>query len=149
MSPLLGHTNPPGRTAVYRLFDASGTLLYIGSSNNPRVRCYEHASTKRWWPEVASRTEAWFETRVEALAEEKRAIGVEQPQYNVGHTPPHRKISAFKDALTPAEAAFWATTKPKEPQNLGRKPWHMVGAVAPRNFAVKPKATADAPEGGS
>jgi hypothetical protein len=141
VSPLFGQKHPAGRTAVYRLFDAAGDLLYIGSSNNPRIRCYEHASTKRWWPEVALRTEAWLDTRDDALAHEKHAILVESPRYNVQHTPLHRKVSAFQEELTPDEAALWTTTKPKGARNLGRKPWHMKWAGAAEYRAAKAPGT--------
>lgn len=140
--PLYGQRHPEGRTAVYRIFNAAGELLYVGSSNNPRIRCYQHASTKRWWSEVASRTEEWFETRLEAKSIEKAAIVAEKPRYNVQHTPLHRKVSAHQEELTPQDAALWAVTRDKEPKNLGRKPWHLPWAGAAQHAANKAKKAA-------
>lgn len=142
--PLYGQKKPTGRTAVYRVFNLEGELLYIGSSNNPRIRCYQHASTKRWWSEVASRTEEWFDTRVEAELVEKVAVGVEKPRYNVQHTPLHRKVSAHREEMTPKEAALWAVTRDKEPKNLGRKPWHLPWAGAARHATLRAKSASAA-----
>ncbi|MFD4912816.1 GIY-YIG nuclease family protein [Streptomyces virginiae] len=71
-----------GRTALYRLFDADGVLLYIGIASYPEGRWREHAGTKRWWHLVDRKTVDWFDTRVEALAEEARATQEESPQYD-------------------------------------------------------------------
>lgn len=67
--------------AVYRLWDAEGNLLYIGSAYDPEHRCKEHRK-KPWWPEVASRTEQWFSARGTAYAEEMKAIRTERPKHN-------------------------------------------------------------------
>ena len=72
--------------AVYRLWDAAGCLLYIGSAYDPEHRCTFH-HTKPWWPEVARRTEEWHESRGAAYQAEMDAIGVEASRYNVMGTP--------------------------------------------------------------
>lgn len=72
--------------AVYRLWDASGNLLYIGSAYDPDHRCKSHQK-KPWWPEVASRTEEWFTNRGAAYTEELKAIAVEGSKYNEMGTP--------------------------------------------------------------
>lgn len=78
--------HPPGRTALYRLFNADGQLLYVGISSDPPTRYVNHAYEKLWWHEVATTTEEWIETRAEALREETRAIKTELPCYNrLGH----------------------------------------------------------------
>jgi hypothetical protein len=74
--------HPPGRTAVYRLFNRGGDLLYVGISSDPPTRCINHSYDKPWWPEVASRTEEWRETRALALKAETAAIRTERPKYN-------------------------------------------------------------------
>lgn len=79
----------PRRAAVYRLYDTEGALLYIGSAYDPEERCREHRKTP-WWPEVASRTEEWFDYRGTAYAEEMKAIGVEKSKYNRMGTPSYR-----------------------------------------------------------
>lgn len=72
----------PGRTAVYRLRDARGTLLYVGLSHCPRDRYLQHEADKLWRPDVQGRSETWFDTRDEAEAAERVAIGSEAPLYN-------------------------------------------------------------------
>jgi predicted GIY-YIG superfamily endonuclease len=69
-------------TAVYRLYDAAGRLLYVGVTDHLRVRLGQHAKDKSWWPEVASRTIAWYGTRQEAEDAETKAIGEEKPIHN-------------------------------------------------------------------
>lgn len=88
-------------TAVYRLYDDRNVLLYVGISDNPERRWQDHG-TKPWWPTVTRRTVAWFDTRVEALAEETRAILRENPLHNVAGTPQHTAVAeprAFDRAL--------------------------------------------------
>jgi len=68
--------------AVYRLYDAPGTLLYVGVTDNPTARFAEHAKVKPWWPAVARKTMAWHDSRTEALEAETLAIASEQPLHN-------------------------------------------------------------------
>lgn len=69
-------------TALYRLYDAGGQLLYVGIAANPGGRWTQHASTQTWWPQVSTKTLAWFPTRREALDAESVAIRSESPAYN-------------------------------------------------------------------
>lgn len=83
----------PGRRAfVYRLFDAEGTLLYVGKTYRPEVRFYggptSHSATKEWWPEVARIVVKTYRSDVDALAAEAWAIKRERPSYNVAHPRP-------------------------------------------------------------
>ena len=73
-----------GQTAVYRIFDAAGALLYIGHTRFARiwVRWREHRTTKPWWPEVARIDLALYDDWYEAFLEERRAILAEYPRYN-------------------------------------------------------------------
>ena len=78
-------TNDHGRTAVYRLYDAAGTLLYIGSSNNPPYRYTEHSNSplkSSWWPQVVRKDETWHDKRADAQAAEAKAIRTENPKHN-------------------------------------------------------------------
>lgn len=79
-------SNDQRRAAVYRLWDADGNLLYIGSSYDPEKRCEAHRR-KPWWAEVARRTEEWFPHRGRAYAEEMKAIAVERSKYNAMGAP--------------------------------------------------------------
>lgn len=81
-------TNPTPRApkahraaSVYRLYDAEGTLLYIGSAYDPEHRCKSH-SKQAWWPQVARRTEEPCESRGAAYSAEMAAIVAERPRYN-------------------------------------------------------------------
>lgn len=71
---------------VYRLYDADGALLYIGSAYDADHRCKDHAK-KPWWPQVARRTEQQFPNRGRAYTEELKAIAVERSKYNAMGTP--------------------------------------------------------------
>lgn len=73
------------RTALYRLFNIEGRLLYVGITDGPETRWNTHASQKHWWPNVATKTVEWFDTRNDAEAAERRAIYAEAPLHNVMH----------------------------------------------------------------
>jgi predicted GIY-YIG superfamily endonuclease len=73
------------RTAIYRMYDAAGVLLYIGISNDFGRRWAQHAESKPWWPEVNRQAVEWRSSRAEALAAEAGAIKTEQPKYNIQH----------------------------------------------------------------
>lgn len=74
---------PPERTALYRLYNASGELLYIGISKHPELRFEEHRMAGACWVvDVARRDFTWHLSRPEALAAEKAAIQSERPRYN-------------------------------------------------------------------
>ncbi|MGW4825473.1 hypothetical protein ACWEP4_43020 [Streptomyces sp. NPDC004227] len=72
----------PGRTALYRLFDGSGQLLYIGISHKPDVRWGQHSEEKEWWPQVSRRDVEWHPTRAGAERAELAAIAAEKPLHN-------------------------------------------------------------------
>jgi len=80
-------------SAVYRLFDSAGRLLYVGLSTNPMNRWAAHMEHHAWWPEVASFTVTWFDSRQEAAAEEKRAIRGENPLCNIHATARHGLVT--------------------------------------------------------
>ncbi|MFJ6069081.1 hypothetical protein ACIQHU_39330 [Streptomyces tendae] len=73
------HSEP---TAVYRLYDATGILLYVGASWNPEFRWEQHRTRKHWAHLVTRRTEEWHPDRPTALAAEKTAIATEKPVYD-------------------------------------------------------------------
>ncbi|MDL4812740.1 GIY-YIG nuclease family protein [Actinomadura opuntiae] len=78
-----GHPpNPPRRTALYRLYDANGLLLYVGIAYDPGARFYQHSREKPWWPEVARKTVTWLGDRETAERAEVTAVRGEAPKYN-------------------------------------------------------------------
>lgn len=72
---------------VYQLYDASGTLLYVGYTSHPAKRFVAHARERTWWADVARREIEDYPSRVEALAREKALISETQPRYNAMHHP--------------------------------------------------------------
>lgn len=68
---------------VYRLFDASGELLYVGMSWNPSWRWVYHRRTKDWWPEVAHAEVILYPDELAARKAETACIKSESPRYNI------------------------------------------------------------------
>lgn len=76
-------TDGPNRaTAVYRFFDATGQLLYVGIAYDPSERWKHHAAKTRWWKEAVDNTIEWYDSRAEAERAEKVALRYEKPVYN-------------------------------------------------------------------
>jgi hypothetical protein len=74
------------RTALYRLYDEGGVLLYVGITNMPQVRFAAH-TMKPWWKRVTRKDIAWFENRPLAEQAETLAIREERPLYNLAKSP--------------------------------------------------------------
>lgn len=70
-------------TAVYRMYDKEGRLLYIGQSVNPATRPMQLADHRAWVTDIARITLDWLPSRQDAIAEEERAIQAENPMHNV------------------------------------------------------------------
>lgn len=73
----------PERTALYRLSDADGNLLYVGITNDTKRRFASHRRTKAWWSEVANEEIVWCTSLPDAERAEKAAIAEGKPRYNV------------------------------------------------------------------
>src|SRR5258707_1324603 len=82
------------RTAVYRLYEASDALLYVGVSSNFGRRWKQHAAAQPWWPDVQRLTVDWYPDRPSALSAERVAIKAEVPAHNVMHAGRHPKPAA-------------------------------------------------------
>ena len=94
-----------GRTALYRLFNAEGELLYIGITANFGQRWTQHAQAKSWWAEVERQTVEWHPYRAAAGAAETAAIAAEGPRYNIRGIPkpepvPHVLLRETVDPAT-------------------------------------------------
>lgn len=74
--------------ALYRFFDATGVLLYVGITNNPARRFTQHGVDREWWHEVETIRMQRFDDRESVLAAEREAIKTEQPRYNIIHAGP-------------------------------------------------------------
>lgn len=70
-------------TALYRHFDGTGVLLYVGISNDVAIRTKGHVGNGADWTRyvVESRAE-WFPDRETAKAAETKAIQTEDPIFN-------------------------------------------------------------------
>lgn len=71
------------RTALYRHFDASGRLLYVGISLHSIQRTAKHRSGSHWFQDIARIEIEWLSERRSALAAEATAISKEKPLWNV------------------------------------------------------------------
>lgn len=83
MPPRRSPQGPPGHTALYRIFDASDELLYVGISDQLGTRLSDHARESEWWPDAARIEVVWWSSRRQAEAAETAAIHAEVPAYNV------------------------------------------------------------------
>lgn len=72
-------------TTLYRYYDSTGSLLYIGISCKPGKRMHQHYKSQPWSGLIAKTEFEHFEDRVAALNAEKSAIITEKPLHNVVH----------------------------------------------------------------
>ncbi|MEV5211372.1 GIY-YIG nuclease family protein [Micromonospora sp. NPDC053740] len=106
--------------ALYRFFDRTDTLLYVGITVDIGARFHDHRSKKPWWMNSARIEIEHFGTRDEALAAEAQAIRKERPLYNVTHNdlvnlpsqPPASAAALDPESIT----AEWLT------ENWGKVP---------------------------
>lgn len=68
---------------LYRFYDQSDRLLYVGISNLPVSRWKGHKADKGWWPDVVRIEATRYSTRADAHAAEKAAIRREGPMHNL------------------------------------------------------------------
>jgi hypothetical protein len=73
--------------ALYRHYDASGTLLYVGISLSALTRLEQHKASS-WFGNIARVDIQKFETRQEALEAERIAITSERPVHNIQRPKP-------------------------------------------------------------
>lgn len=83
---------------VYRMFDASGQLLYVGCTNNPKRRWYEHRTER---PDMSAaavkfKVQGPF-TRFKARQLEREAATSEQPLF--GWTPAKQSVITQRNAF--------------------------------------------------
>lgn len=77
------HESKPRQHVVYRFYDASDRLLYVGISLSGIQRLGNHQAMKPWWPDVARTAFEHHPDRESAREAERLAIQQEQPLYNV------------------------------------------------------------------
>lgn len=69
-------------TFLYRLYDQTGDLLYIGITRDPNARFKAHEVHQPWWGQVASHRIEEIDTHA-AHRIERELIRAEQPRYNI------------------------------------------------------------------
>ena len=71
------------RCCLYRHFDADGLLLYVGISQNPERRTFQHVRDGRPWVKYAVRVDGvWYDNTAAAEQAEAMAILNEHPVFN-------------------------------------------------------------------
>lgn len=88
-------------TALYRLYDSAGNLLYVGITCNPSRRFTQHKAQKPWWPDVARKHIEWMESRGAAAQAEENAIYHEAPRWNTVRPIPYVLLRANANKKTP------------------------------------------------
>ena len=71
------------RTALYRHYDESGNLLYVGVSLSPITRTAQHSCSAPWFNSISRIDIEWHENRKDALIAERSAILSENPSCNI------------------------------------------------------------------
>tara|TARA_R110000822_G_scaffold163776_3_gene304020 strand:- start:268 stop:726 length:459 start_codon:yes stop_codon:yes gene_type:complete len=74
-------------TNLYRHYNTTGILLYVGISLSAIKRLSEHAIQSRWFNQIAVIKIEKFETKEEAQLAEKQAIEQEAPLFNIKMVP--------------------------------------------------------------
>lgn len=77
---------PDGPTTLYRAYDASDKLLYIGIATNWARRWTQHFERSPWYTAVARITLETHPTRRAAYEAEREACENEHPLHNIEHT---------------------------------------------------------------
>lgn len=118
---------------VYRIYAASGDLLYVGQTVNVKKRMYGH----QWWlrdhPDHRLRVEGPF-TKAEADVLERRAIRTEAPRRN-------KQWRSFREPTIVTEAVMSETLA----TNYLVGPFHIHGwgSAIVRGFGIEPTAKPD------
>ena len=68
---------------LYRHFDASGALLYVGVSLSAVQRLAQHKNCSHWFEQIARVEIETFTDRQQALDAERKAVATEKPRHNV------------------------------------------------------------------
>lgn len=70
---------------LYRFYDRSDVLLYVGITNNPESRFSDHRREQPWWDKAVNIKLEHFKNRGELAQAEITAIQTEHPKYNKVH----------------------------------------------------------------
>jgi predicted GIY-YIG superfamily endonuclease len=87
--------------AVYRPYDAAGSLLYVGVTKNFGQRWQRHAAEKPWWSQMARMTVDWYDDEAAAVRAEQDAISNERPVHNIARTNKNYRSSRTLPGMPP------------------------------------------------
>jgi len=84
------HVDGPSRLPdrphfVYRCYDRSDRLVYVGCSVAPRTRMEQHRASSWWFEQVQRIRYTVFPNKEYALHMERKAIEAENPRWNIRH----------------------------------------------------------------
>jgi predicted GIY-YIG superfamily endonuclease len=113
------------RTALYRLYDEAGTLLYIGITKDLENRWSQHAKASLWWPRVAAKAIEWFPDRRSAMRVEKSEIQRLNPPCNSHWNTAEIKLRIQKERHLHHRAEMKARPMADPPE------WHKTGLHDP------------------
>lgn len=95
--------------ALYRFFDASGALLYIGITANPSERLRQHSKEKPWWHTITHISLECFPDKHSVLTAEREAILAEKPRHNIVHNRGGTTTPAVVlERVLPVQVGDWA-----------------------------------------
>ncbi len=96
--------------AIYRMYDADGQLLYVGTSIDPLRRFGEHDRNTGWFADIATITVERV-PRNEMYVAEQSAIANERPLININHRQGSvRKANMCRSAVDAALSVRLGTT---------------------------------------
>lgn len=75
----------PGVTHLYRHFDGTGQLLYVGISLSAIARLGEHKASSHWFWQIARIEVTAYASRASATKAERITILREKPLHNIQH----------------------------------------------------------------
>lgn len=82
------------KASIYRYYDDTGVLIYVGFTTKGSLRNRQHAADKEWWPFVKRQKVKHFHDEQEALACERELIAHCRPPFNRQHNPDHAALRA-------------------------------------------------------
>lgn len=82
---------------VYRCFDATGRLIYVGCTWNPTQRITQHRRGAWWGHQIVTTRVTVFPDPIYALERERQAIAEEQPRWNLKGRWQHRALWTADD----------------------------------------------------
>jgi hypothetical protein len=98
---------------VYRLYDATDALLYVGCTVDIAARVYALATGKRWIAETTRLTVQHFPDRATALTAEAAAIDAEGPRCNGTHSPVYGDLGDLTTEERKARRRAFGAEKPR------------------------------------